>query len=81
MDDDLLKLVEAIKLSKRTLIIVYQNIILAITVKVGSLILGAFGYAGMWLAIFADVGVMVMAVLNAMRIMLIKNKRREKLNG
>lgn len=81
MDDDLLKLVEAIKLSKKTLTIVYQNIIFAITVKVGSLILGAFGYADMWLAIFADVGVMVMAVLNAMRIMLIKNKRKEKENG
>ncbi len=72
MDDDLLKLVEAIKLSKKTLGIVYQNIIFAIIVKVGSLILGALGYADMWLAIFADVGVMVMAVLNALRILLVK---------
>ncbi|HQB31913.1 MAG TPA: HAD-IC family P-type ATPase, partial [Erysipelotrichaceae bacterium] len=73
MDDDLLKLVKAIKISKTTLGIVYQNIIFAITVKVGSLILGAFGHADMWLAIFADVGVMVIAVLNAMRIMFLKN--------
>ncbi len=81
MDDDLLKLVEAIKLSKKTLRIVYQNIIFAITVKVGSLILGAFGYADMWLAIFADVGVMVIAVLNAMRILLVKIKGKDRKNG
>lgn len=73
MDDDLLKLVKAIKLSKKTLGIVYQNIIFAIVVKVGSLILGALGFADMWLAIFADVGVMVIAVLNAMRILFFKN--------
>ena len=74
MDDDLLKLVKAIKLSKKTLRIVYQNIIFAIVVKVGSLFLGAFGFADMWLAIFADVGVMVIAVLNAMRILFLKKE-------
>ncbi|MGI6607820.1 MAG: heavy metal translocating P-type ATPase [Erysipelotrichaceae bacterium] len=72
MDDDLLKLVKAVKISKKCLKIVYQNIVFAITVKVGSLILGALGYADMWLAIFADVGVMVIAILNAMRILLVK---------
>lgn len=67
MDDNPLKLVQAIRISRKTLRIVYENIVFALGVKAGCLILGALGYAGMWLAIFADVGVMVLAVLNAVR--------------
>lgn len=67
MDDDPLKLCKAIKLSRRCMAIVYQNIIFALGIKLACLILGALGLAGMWAAIFADVGVMVLAVLNAMR--------------
>lgn len=69
MDDDPLKIAHAIKISRRTLSIVWQNIIMALGVKGLCLILGAFGIANMWLAIFADVGVMVLAVLNAIRAM------------
>ena len=67
MDDDPRKIAQAIAISRKTLSIVYQNTVFAITVKIGSLILVALGLAGMWLAIFADVGVMVLAVLNAIR--------------
>ncbi len=67
MDDKLTKIAIAIEISKKTMTIVKQNIIFAIGVKALVLILGAMGYAGMWLAIFADVGVMVLAILNAMR--------------
>lgn len=67
MDDDPMKIVTAIRLSKRCLRIVYENIYFAIGVKLLCLILGALGIADMWLAIFADVGVMVIAVLNAVR--------------
>ena len=67
MDDDPRKIAQAIAISRKTLGIVYQNTVFAITVKIGSLILVALGLAGMWLAIFADVGVMVLAVLNAIR--------------
>ena len=67
MDDDIRKIDRAKQIAKRTLRIVRQNIILALTVKFAVLILGAFGFANMWMAIFADVGVMVIAVLNAMR--------------
>lgn len=67
MDDDPAKLALAVKISKKCLRIVYENIIFAIGVKVGCLVLVALGLAGMWLAIFADVGVMVLAVLNAIR--------------
>ncbi|MBQ6550708.1 MAG: cadmium-translocating P-type ATPase [Lachnospiraceae bacterium] len=67
MDDDIRKLSSARAVAKRTLSIVKQNIILALAVKFAVLILGAFGLADMWMAIFADVGVMVIAVLNAMR--------------
>ena len=67
MDDEPLKLCKAIKLSRRCMAIVYQNIIFALGIKFACLILGALGLAGMWAAIFADVGVMVLAVLNAMR--------------
>ena len=67
MDDDPLKIAKAIKISKKCLGIVYQNIILALGIKAICLILGAFGIANMWFAIFADVGVMIIAVLNAIR--------------
>ena len=72
MDDEPTKIVKAIKISKKCLAIVYQNIILAIGVKVICLLLGALGLAGMWLAIFADVGVMILAVLNAIRALFVK---------
>ncbi len=67
MDDDPLKIAKAFKISKKCLRIVYQNITFAIGIKVGCLILGAFGIANMWLAIFADVGVAIIAILNAIR--------------
>ncbi len=69
MDDDPMKLVTAIAIAKKCVGIVYQNIVFAIGVKLLSLVLVAVGLAGMWLAIFADVGVMVLAVLNAIRAM------------
>ena len=69
MDDDLFKISKAIKISKKCLKIVYENIYFAIGIKLLCLILGAFGIANMWFAIFADVGVMVIAVLNAIRAM------------
>lgn len=72
MDDDPLKIAKAIRISRKTLRIVWQNIVMAIGVKVLCLILGAFGIANMWLAIFADTGVMVLAVLNAIRAMRVK---------
>ena len=67
MDDDPLKISKAIKISKKCIGIVYQNIIFALAVKFTCLVLGAIGIADMWLAIFADVGVMIIAVLNATR--------------
>lgn len=73
MDDDPLKMVKAIKIAKKCLRIVYENIYFAIGIKVICLILGAVGIANMWLAIFADVGVMVIAVLNAIRALFAKN--------
>lgn len=73
MDDDPLKIAKAIKISRKTLRIVYQNIVFAIGIKFVCLILGAVGLANMWLAIFADVGVMVIAVLNAIRALFVKN--------
>ncbi|MCD8217626.1 MAG: cadmium-translocating P-type ATPase [Clostridiales bacterium] len=72
MDDDPLKIVKAIRISRKCIRIVYQNIYFAIGVKVLCLILGAFGVANMWMAIFADVGVMVIAVLNAVRALFVK---------
>ena len=69
MDDDLLKLPKAIRIAKKCLKIVYENIWFAIGVKMLCLVLGALGIANMWLAIFADVGVMVIAVINAIRAM------------
>ena len=67
MDDDPKKIAKAIKISRKCLGIVYQNIVFAIGVKLICLVLGAVGIANMWLAIFADVGVMILAVLNAIR--------------
>ena len=72
MDDDPLKIAKAIKISKKCLRIVYQNIVFAIGVKLICLVLGAVGIANMWLAIFADVGVMIIAVLNAIRALFVK---------
>lgn len=72
MDDDPLKIAKAIRISRKCLGIVYQNIIFALAVKATCLLLGALGMADMWLAIFADVGVMVLAVLNAIRCMYVK---------
>ncbi len=69
MDDRPIRVAEAIAISKRTMAIVRQNIAFALAVKLLILILGAFGYAGMWLAVFADVGVAVLAILNALRCM------------
>ena len=74
MTDEPSKLAKAMKISKKTLRIVKQNIVLAITVKIIVLILSAFGLASMWAAVFADVGVTVLAIFNAFRILKIKNK-------
>ena len=71
MDDDTRKVSEAIKISKKCMRIVRQNIVFAIGVKLACLILGAVGLANMWLAIFADVGVLILAVLNAIRILVV----------
>ncbi|MDO4467503.1 MAG: heavy metal translocating P-type ATPase [Bacillota bacterium] len=73
MDDDPLSIVKAIRIAKKCIRIVYQNIYFAIGVKLLCLALGAFGLANMWLAIFADVGVMIIAVLNAIRTLNVKN--------
>ena len=73
MDDDPLKIAKAIRIARKCLRIVYENIYFAIGVKVICLILGALGIANMWVAIFADVGVMVIAVLNAIRTLHVKN--------
>ena len=72
MDDDPSKIAKAIKISRKCLSIVYQNIVFAIGIKVACLILGAVGIANMWFAIFADVGVMILAVLNAIRALFVK---------
>ena len=72
MDDDPLKIAKAIKISRKCLRIVYENIYFAIGIKVLCLVLGALGIANMWAAIFADVGVMVIAVLNAIRTLFVK---------
>ena len=73
MDDDPRKIAKAIKISRKCLRIVYQNTWFAIGIKLGCLLLGALGIANMWLAILADVGVMVLAVLNAIRALFVKN--------
>ena len=72
MDDDPMKISKAIRISRKCLRIVYQNIVFALVVKFACLILGAFGIANMYLAIFADVGVMILAVLNAIRCLFVK---------
>ncbi len=72
MDDDPLKIAKAIRISKKCIRIVYENIYFAIGVKILCLVLGALGIANMWLAIFADVGVMALAVLNAVRALFVK---------
>ena len=72
MDDDPMKIVKAIRIAKKCMRIVYENIYFAIGIKVICLILGAVGIANMWVAIFADVGVMVLAVLNAIRTLFVK---------
>ena len=73
MDDDPLKISKAIKIARKCIHIVYENIYFAIGIKILCLILGALGIANMWMAIFADVGVMIIAVLNAIRTLFIKN--------
>ena len=73
MDDDPAKIALAMRIARRTLRIVYQNIVFALAIKFACLVLGAIGMASMWTAIFADVGVMVLAVLNATRALYTKD--------
>ena len=73
MDDDPMKIAKAIRISRKCLRIVHENIVFAIGIKLLCLLLGAAGIANMWAAIFADVGVMVLAVLNAIRALMVKN--------
>ena len=73
MDDDPMKIVKAIRIAKKCMRIVYENIYFAIGIKLICLVLGAIGIANMWVAIFADVGVMVIAVINAIRALFVKN--------
>ncbi len=75
MDDNIKKVATSISLAKRVMLIVYENIIFALGIKFAVLILGAFGLASMWLAIFADVGVAMLAILNAMRALYVKKFR------
>ena len=79
MDDDLLKVSAAIRIARKCMRIVYENIWFAIGIKVLCLVLGAIGFANMWLAIFADVGVMILAVLNAIRALFVKNCMEQKM--
>ena len=74
MDDDPMKIVTALRIARKCMAIVYQNIVFSIGIKVGCMILGAFGITNMWAAIFADVGVMVLAVLNAVRVLVVKKE-------
>ena len=73
MDDDPAKISKAIKISRKCIGIVYQNIVFALVVKFACLVLVAVGLADMWAAVFADVGVMVLAVLNAVRALRVHN--------
>ena len=73
MDDDPMKSAKAIRISRKCLRIVYENIVFALGIKGLCLVLGAMGIANMWAAIFADVGVMVIAVLNAIRALRVDN--------
>lgn len=77
MDDDPIKIAKAISISRKSIRIVYQNIFFALGIKGVCLILGALGIANMWIAIFADVGVMVLAVLNAVRALFVKRRENE----
>ena len=72
MNDDPRLIAKAIKISRKCMSIVYENIVFAIGVKVLCLILGALGIANMWLAVFADVGVLIIAVINAIRALFVK---------
>ncbi len=72
MDDDPLKIATAIRIARKCMHIVYENIYFAIGIKLICLLLGALGIANMWMAIFADVGVMVIAVVNAIRALFVK---------
>ncbi len=72
MDDDPLKIAKAVRIAKKCIRIVYENIYFALGIKLVCLLLGALGIANMWVAIFADVGVMVIAVLNAVRALFVK---------
>ena len=72
MDDDPMKISKAVRISRKCLRIVYQNIVFALGIKIICLLLGALGFVNMWLAIFADVGVMIIAVLNAIRALFVK---------
>ena len=72
MDDDPMKISKAIKISRKCIGIVKQNIVFALGVKLLCLVLAAFGIANMWVAIIADVGVMILAVLNAIRCLFVK---------
>lgn len=74
MDDDPQKIVAALRIARRCMAIVHQNITFSIGIKVGCMILGAIGVTNMWFAIFADVGVMVLAVLNAIRVLIVKKE-------
>ncbi len=76
MDDDPKKIATAIRIAKHTLTIVYQNIVFALGIKGLVLILGAFGIVGMWAAVFADVGVSVIAIMNAMRVLNVKHDKQ-----
>ena len=73
MDDDPVKIAKAIRIARKCIAIVYQNTVFAIGIKLLCLVLTALGITGMWLAIFADVGVMVLAVLNAIRALFVRN--------
>jgi len=77
MDDDPMQIPRAVRIAKKCMKIVYENIFFAIGVKVICLVLAALGFANMWLAIFADVGVMVIAVLNAIRALRVKDMQKE----
>ncbi|MDD6146303.1 MAG: HAD-IC family P-type ATPase, partial [Oscillospiraceae bacterium] len=74
MDDNPVKIAKAIQISRKCLSLVYQNIVFAIGIKVLALILVAFGAATMWLAIFADVGVTILAILNSTRALFVKKR-------
>lgn len=72
MDDDPLKVSKAIRIARKCMRIVRENIVFALGVKLACLVLGALGIANMWLAVFADVGVMILAVLNAIRALFVQ---------